>query len=122
VTATLDSTGLAVGTHTAKLCVSSNDPDEATVSIAVTLNVHYDYTQQASPGGENAGRTLPIRFSLDGNEGLAIFAAGFPKVQAVRRRRDDSGGRPGPTYDASTNTYQWNWNTDKRGPVRAGTL
>jgi extracellular elastinolytic metalloproteinase len=113
VTATLDSTGLAVGTHTAKLCVSSNDPDEATVSIAVTLNVHYDYTQQASPGGENAGRTLPIRFSLDGDEGLAIFAAGFPKVQPCGGGATTPAAGTGPTYDASTNTYQWNWNTDK---------
>jgi hypothetical protein len=83
------------------------------VSIAVTLNVHYDYTQQASPGGENAGRMLPIRFSLDGDEGLAIFAAGFPKVQPCGGGATTPAAGTGPTYDASTNTYQWNWNTDK---------
>jgi hypothetical protein len=116
VSETLDSTGLAVGTYTAKVCVSSNDPDEATVAIPVTLNVIYDYAAKSQPGGDNAGRTIPVRFSLDGNEGLAIFAAGFPKVQPCgggAAVAADSPGASGLTYDAQSNTYQWNWKTDK---------
>jgi hypothetical protein len=115
-TATLDSTGLAVGTHTARLCVTSNDADEATVSIPVTLNVQYAFTQQSRPGGESAGRTIPIRFSLDGNEGLAVFAGGYPQVQPCGGGASapaDSAGSSTLAYDASTNTYQWNWKTDR---------
>ena len=114
LTATLDSTGLAVGTHTAKLCIASNDPDEATVSIAVTLNVVYDYVQHPSPGSVNAGRTIPVLFSLDGDEGLAIFAAGYPKVQPCGGgATTPASGSGGLSYDPSTNTYQWNWKTEK---------
>ena len=39
VTVTFDSTGLAIGTYDAALCVNSNDPDEALVIVPVQLNV-----------------------------------------------------------------------------------
>jgi len=113
VTATFDSTGLAVGRQTARLCVSSNDPDRPTISIPITLDVVYAYTAQLLPGGAGAGRTIPIRFSLDGNEGLAVFAAGYPKVQACGGGATSAASAAGPLgYDALTNTYQWNWRTD----------
>jgi hypothetical protein len=115
-TETLDSSGLAVGTYTAKVCVSSNDPDEATISIPVTLNVQYAYTAGLLPGSENAGRTIPVRFSLDGDEGLSIFAAGFPQVQACAGGATAAASPAGSSslsYDALTNTYQWNWKTEK---------
>ena len=39
---TLDSTGLARGTYSANLCVSSNDPDEPWVVVPVSLSVKTD--------------------------------------------------------------------------------
>ena len=39
VTVTLDATGLSLGTHQANIIISSNDPDEPTVTIPVTLEV-----------------------------------------------------------------------------------
>nr|WP_306271337.1 choice-of-anchor J domain-containing protein [Ornithinimicrobium sp. HY1793] len=39
VTVGLDSTGLAVGDHTADLCIESNDPDAPVTTVPVTLSV-----------------------------------------------------------------------------------
>jgi subtilisin-like proprotein convertase family protein len=39
VTVSFDSTGLAPGTYTGNLCIESNDPDEPTVLVPVTLEV-----------------------------------------------------------------------------------
>jgi len=36
---TFDSTGIAVGTYDALLCVLSNDPDEPLVEVPVTMEV-----------------------------------------------------------------------------------
>lgn len=39
VTITFDATALTAGTYTAELCITSNDPDENTVHVPVTLTV-----------------------------------------------------------------------------------
>ncbi len=39
VTVTFDATALTAGTYTAELCITSNDPDESTVHVPVTLTV-----------------------------------------------------------------------------------
>lgn len=40
VTVTFDATSLTQGTYTAELCITSNDPDEQTVHVPVTLTVN----------------------------------------------------------------------------------
>ena len=69
-----------------------------------------------------AGSAIPVRFSLGGDQGLDIFATGYPK--AVRIACDT--GEPvdaleeyvvastsGLTYDAASGRYQYNWKTTK---------
>lgn len=69
-----------------------------------------------------AGSAVPVKFSLGGNRGLAIFAAGYPKSQPIAC---DSGsptdsieetataGGSTLTYDATTDQYKYVWKTDK---------
>jgi dipeptidyl aminopeptidase/acylaminoacyl peptidase len=38
----------------------------------------------------NAGRSIPIKFSLSGNQGLAIFATGYPKFVSAPCDRSDT--------------------------------
>lgn len=71
----------------------------------------------------NAGRAIPMKFSLHGNKGLNILAAGSPaSVQVDCRTTAPTGaaalattsGAPELTYDAASDTYSYVWKTDKR--------
>ena len=67
--------------------------------------------------GETAGRNTAVKFSLSGNQGLNIFAAGYPASQqitcssgAVRADIEQTAGRS--SYDAATDTYTYVWKTE----------
>jgi hypothetical protein len=68
-----------------------------------------------------AGSAIPVKFSLDGNQGLDIFAAGYPRSQSVTCNTAASdpieqtvtANTSGLTYDATTDTYNYVWKTDK---------
>ncbi len=70
----------------------------------------------------SAGRTIPASFSLGGNEGLAILAAGSPTsaqvvcpgpgpTDAIEETTAATGG--GLTFDPATGVYKYNWKTSK---------
>jgi fibronectin-binding autotransporter adhesin len=69
-----------------------------------------------------AGRAIPVKFSLGGDQGLDIFESGYPKsvempcestasVDAIEQTL--SGNSSHLTYDATTDTYTYVWKTDK---------
>jgi hypothetical protein len=68
------------------------------------------------------GSGVPVKFSLDGNQGLNIFAAGYPASRSVECNSTDpidvveetvSASTSGLTYDASAGQYVYVWKTDK---------
>jgi hypothetical protein len=68
-----------------------------------------------------AGSAVPLKFSLKGNQGLGVIAAGYPQSQPVNCDSGASLGPPAPaaaagssglSYDPSTDTYTWVWKTD----------
>jgi CSLREA domain-containing protein len=68
------------------------------------------------------GKGVPIQFSLGGDHGLAIFAAGSPSSEQIDCRTSDVSGDAMPTvtagksqlsYDPSTDIYTYVWKTDK---------
>ena len=68
-----------------------------------------------------AGQAIPVKFSLGGNMGLAIFAAGYPAsgsiacttgpVDAVEET--STAGGSSLSYDASSGQYIYVWKTEK---------
>ena len=69
-----------------------------------------------------AGRAIPVMFSLGGDQGLNIFAAGYPTSNVITcgaAAGDDivettlTAGSSSLSYDASTDTYTYVWKTDK---------
>ncbi|MFE0025463.1 PxKF domain-containing protein [Amycolatopsis sp. NPDC059021] len=71
----------------------------------------------------NAGSTVPVKFSLAGNQGLAIFPTGSPASQQYDCTTGAPIGSPQATtgtlnYDPASDRYQYNWTTD---PAWAGT-
>jgi hypothetical protein len=70
-----------------------------------------------------AGQSVPVRFSLGGDQGLAIFAAGYPKSQQVACdstapvdgvEETITAGGSSLSYDAASDLHKYVWKTDKR--------
>jgi predicted outer membrane repeat protein len=70
----------------------------------------------------NAGRAIPVKFSLGGNHGLNIFAAGYPKSQHIscssgtatdEVEQTVTAGASSLQYDAASDTYTYVWKTEK---------
>lgn len=69
----------------------------------------------------NAGRAIPIKFSLSGNQGLDIMMAGYPvsTVTACGSTATDivestvTAGSSSLTYDPVSDQYNYVWKTDK---------
>jgi hypothetical protein len=68
----------------------------------------------------NAGSSVPVKFSLGGDQGLSILAAGSPTVQPVFCGTTTPSGAataaagPGLSYDPSRDQYTYSWKTDGR--------
>jgi len=69
-----------------------------------------------------AGQAIPVKFSLNGNNGLNIFAAGYPVSSQVACDANEPGalieetvtaGGSSLSYDAATDQYIYVWKTDK---------
>ena len=69
-----------------------------------------------------AGRAVPVKFSLRGNQGLTIFAAGYPRSEQIPCdssaavagiEETVTAGGSSLSYDATTGHYNYVWKTDK---------
>jgi len=69
-----------------------------------------------------AGSAIPVKFSLGGDKGLNIFAAGYPKVQQIACdygqqtatvEETASANVSSLSYDPVTGQYTYIWKTDK---------
>jgi hypothetical protein len=78
-----------------------------------------------------AGSTVPLKFSLGGDRGLAIFAPGYPASVAhpcgTASAEDaiEQVATPGEstlTYDAGSDRYHYNWKTEKSWSGQCRTL
>jgi hypothetical protein len=68
-----------------------------------------------------AGRAVPVKFSLGGDEGLGILATGYPRVEpvgcptaAIENGAAAAGTMSPLKYDASSGQYMFIWKTDRR--------
>ncbi len=111
--------------------VSCTATDNAgnTASQAASYTVAYPFSGFLQPVDNlptlntvKAGSSIPIKFSLRGNRGLNILAAGSPGVKVV----PCDGSAPADeieqtlttsnstlSYDAASDTYSYTWKTDK---------
>jgi hypothetical protein len=69
-----------------------------------------------------AGSAVPVKFSLDGDQGLSIFEAGYPVSQGMacpsaaqpdNIEQTVTASTSGLQYDATTDTYTYVWKTQK---------
>jgi len=69
-----------------------------------------------------AGATVPVKFSLSGDQGLDILAAGYPASQQIvcdtstpqdAIEETVTAGSSSLSYDAASDTYTYLWRTSK---------
>jgi len=104
-------------------------------SASGTLTIHYPFSGFFPPVDNppvwnvaNAGRSIPVKFSLGGDRGLNIFVQGYPQVQLmqcdagptdpVETYTPDSG----LSYDPQTQQYSYGWKTQKAWAGKCGTF
>jgi uncharacterized protein len=107
--------------------VTDNGGLTATSQTTVQVTYHFNgfFNPVANPPDVNtakAGQSIPLQFSLGGDKGLDILAAGYPASQAVACGSTSptsdleevvTAGSSGLSYDATTGTYTYVWKTDK---------
>jgi uncharacterized protein len=112
----------------------SSDHDPVIVGLDLT---HYDFTGFFHPVDNppavntvNAGSVVPIKFNLNGDQGLEVFADGYPALQFVSCdtfENDGSettvtAGGAGLHYDPALDQYTYAWKTRKNWAGMCGQL
>jgi uncharacterized protein len=135
-TATFSSAGLTAPT-TRTVSVKVTDAFGFSSIDQATVSVQYKFTGFFQPidnlptvNTVNAGRAIPVKFSLNGDHGLDIFAAGSPRVEFVScatGTTDDvestiTAGNSSLSYSAGSDQYTYVWKTDKAWAGRCGYL
>jgi glycosidase len=126
-------TGLSDGSHSFTVraidAAGNSDPTPATYTWTVSTTPAYSFSGFFQPVDNlptlnlvSAGRAIPVKFSLGGYQGMAIFAAGYPKSETIACsstapvlgiEETVSAGASGLTYDTESDRYSYVWKTDK---------
>jgi uncharacterized repeat protein (TIGR01451 family) len=115
-----------VGTTTVN--VTATDASNHTSSCSFTVTVLYNFTGFFSPVANlptvnqvNAGRAIPMKFSLSGNKSLGIFPTGSPDSQQINcdsgaplsdLQDTSTAGSSSLSYDAGSDQYNYVWKTE----------
>jgi MBG domain (YGX type)/Kelch motif len=111
------------------VCSGGVDNNYAFSYVNGTLTVIYNFTGFFRPVDNlpvlnivKAGSAVPVKFSLNGNQGLSIFAGGYPTSGTIACNSTDlydyveetvTAGGSSLSYDASANQYVYVWKTEK---------
>ena len=116
-----------VGTTTVTATATDDAGNQSTCQFNVTVLYNFNgfFSPISNPPVLNevkAGQNIPIKFSLSGNKGLGIFFPGYPASQQINcadnapinvLQEIDTPGNSTLQYNASSDTYQYNWKTEK---------
>jgi hypothetical protein len=127
--ASLSTSGGPVGSVTVTCSGATDVAGNGAAAIAATFSVIYNWAGFFQPvdngnvlNSVKAGSAIPVKFSLGGDQGLNIFATGFPSSLKIACASgaivDDiettvTAGNSSLTYDALAGQYVYIWKTDK---------
>jgi predicted extracellular nuclease len=101
---------------------SDHDPNVANFAIPFWSGFFPPVDNLPALNSVNAGRAIPVKFSLGGNKGLNIFATGYPLSQQIACSSgapvDDveetvTAGNSSLSYSADNDQYNYVWKTEK---------
>jgi hypothetical protein len=122
----------AAGTRTVKGAVRDQDNDQTEYTATVEVSAPpsgFVFSGFLAPVDNlptvnvaRAGGAIPVKFSLGGDQGLGIFASGYPRSQAIpcdtgapqgSVEETVTAGSSSLSYDAATDRYTYVWKTEK---------
>ena len=126
-TATAAAPASSVGVHGVNVTGEDNAGNTTTTSCSYLVAYTFTgfFNPVANPPAINfvkAGSGVALKFSLAGNQGLNIFAAGYPASVELDPSCLGIGldaeptfpaGKSGLSYNPTTDTYSYNWKTQK---------
>ncbi|HEX8173570.1 MAG TPA: PxKF domain-containing protein [Pyrinomonadaceae bacterium] len=120
--------GSSFSVGTTAVTATATDAGGNTASCTFNVTVLYNFAGFFSPVNNlptlnvvNAGRAVPVKFSLSGNKGLGIFAANSPASGPITCNSNDpavdligtvTAGGSSLSYDASSDQYNYVWKTE----------
>jgi hypothetical protein len=134
----LDSSSVGSKTATAPAGTAVDNAGNASVAVSCDYSVVYDWSGFAAPvdtgdvvNSVKAGGAVPVKFSLAGDQGTAVLAAGSPTVtfgacspsapiDAIEQTV--TAGASGLQYDPVSDQYTYVWKTDKSWAGKCATL
>jgi uncharacterized repeat protein (TIGR01451 family) len=115
--------------NTVSVAGSQGDSNSANNSATATTHVIFPFSGFFQPvdnlpvtNSVNAGRAVPVKFSLGGNQGLNVLAPGYPKSEVIACSSSDAvdgieetvtAGGSSLSFDPATGHYDYVWKTDK---------
>lgn len=127
-TVTFSAVGLAAP-DTKTIQVQVTDEGGLTATDQADVTIIHNFSNFFAPvdpfptfNAVKAGASVPVRFSLSGDQGLNIFAAGYPKSEAIECdstaqvdgiEETVAAGNSNLSYDPATDTYTYVWKTNK---------
>jgi len=122
-------TAQGVGSFIATCSGAQDRADNGAPPVMAGYSVHYPFAGFFAPIDNlpvvnvmNAGRTVPVKFSLGGNMGLTVLGAGGPRsipvscdtgAAADDMEEQTTDGDGGLSYDPGSDQYNYRWKTDK---------
>ena len=114
------------GVYTIEICVVDTHGSVGCDTTSITVLYHFTgffppVDNQPILNVVKAGSAIPIKFSLNGDQGLDIFFAGYPASAVVTCgssvedaiEQTVTAGASSLSYDAATDQYNYVWKTDK---------
>ncbi len=116
------------GTYTIEVCVTDSNGGVGCDTMSITVSQQFAFTgffppvdNQPTLNTVKAGSAVPIKFSLNGYQGLDIFFAGYPASAVVTcgSAAEDAieqtmmAGGSSLSYNAGADQYIYIWKTDK---------
>jgi hypothetical protein len=107
---------------TAHDAAGNSDVMKFLVHVSYSFNGFFQPVDNAAVNTVKAGSAIPVKFSLGGNQGLAIFAVNSPASIATAQcdgsTTDEvevtvTAGNSSLSYDAGANQYNYVWKTEK---------
>jgi dipeptidyl aminopeptidase/acylaminoacyl peptidase len=121
----IDTASVGPKTFTVNAADNAGNPS----SLTHDYTVAYDFSGFFQPVDNlptlnevKAGSAIPVKFSLGGDQGLSILAAGYPKSEQIMCSSTAevdgiestvTAGSSGLTYDSTTDRYTYVWKTSK---------